>query len=181
MGGIRGAITEIGIQNLLQKLGKTTPSGTLTLRRGDEEAVIGFDDGMLRYVRMGSVSGAKALVRVIGWTEGNFEFHARLEPVESPEFSMPLEAAILNATDQLDELNAIDLGAIRMETLLEFKSDPVGRSAESWSKVEQAVLDLAQQRFSVRRIIDVIPEPDAIILRTILFLLDLGTLSASSK
>jgi Tfp pilus assembly protein PilZ len=181
LGGIRGAITEIGIQNLLQMLGNTSPSGTLTLRRGEDEALIGFEGGLLRYVRIGALSGMKALVRVFGWSEGNFEFHARLEPVETTQTAIPLEIAILDATQQLDELGALDLGALTMDTRLEFQAAPVGRCGESWSKVEQAVLDLAKQCFSVRRIVDVVPEPDIHVLKAILFLVELGTLRASSK
>jgi Tfp pilus assembly protein PilZ len=181
LGGIRGAITEIGIQNLLQMLGKTSPSGTLTLRCGDDEAIVGFESGLLRYVRLGALSGTKALVQVFSWSEGDFEFHARLEPVETTQLSMPLEVAILQATQLLDELNALDLGALSMDDRLEFQAAPVGRCAQSWSKIEQAVLDLAEQCFSVRRIVEVIPEPDTKILKAILFLVDLGTLSVSSK
>jgi hypothetical protein len=181
LGGIRGAITEIGIQNLLQMLGKTSPSGTLTLRRGDDEAIVGFEREMLLYVRMGALSGEKALVRVLGWSEGSFEFHARLEPVEDIQFSVPLEIAILDATRQLDEFNAIELGAISMDTRLAFKASPLGRCGESWSKVEQSVLELAQQGFSVRRIVDVVPDADSVVLKAILFLLDLGTLNVSPQ
>jgi hypothetical protein len=68
-----------------------------------------------------------------------------------------------------------------MDAQLEFQAAPVGCCGESWSKVEQAVLDLAEQCFSVRRIVDVIPEPDINILKAIMFLVDLGTLRASSK
>ena len=47
------------------------------------------------------------------------------------------------------------------------------------SKVEQCVLDLAHESLSVCRMLDVIPEADVDILRAILFLVDLGTLSVS--
>ena len=43
LGGMRGSLTEIGPQNLLQMLGKTAPSGTLTVTHDNEEAVVGFE------------------------------------------------------------------------------------------------------------------------------------------
>ena len=63
---------------------------------------------MLRYARLGPTTGMKALVRMLAWKEGVFEFHARLDPVKHPEAPLPLEAAMLDAVRQIDEGNRID-------------------------------------------------------------------------
>ncbi len=176
LGGMHGSLQEIGPQNLLQMLGKTAPSGTLTVTNDNEEAVVGFENQMLCYVQLGPISGMKALTRVIGWGEGSFEFHARLEPMESDQQPMLLDAALLEATRNLDELGTLDLSVLLPDSKVRFQSAPAGPGGADVSKVENAVLDLARAGFTIRRIVDMIPEPDVEILRALTFLADLGSI-----
>jgi len=177
LGGMRGSLTEIGPQNLLQMLGKTAPSGTLTVTHDNEEAVIGFEGEMLCYARLGRVGGTKALTRMLGWEEGSFEFHARLEPMASEEPPVPLDAALLEATRDLDELRALDLSVLPPDAIVRFQSLPAGPGGEEVSKVEDAVLDLSRGEFTIRRILDMISERDVEILRAITFFADLGSIA----
>jgi len=103
LGGISGPIAELGIENLLQMFGASSPQGTLTVNRGAEEGFILFEGGMLLSARLGRETGEDALKRMLSWREGGFEFHARLEEVESSGEPVSLEGAILNALCQLDE------------------------------------------------------------------------------
>jgi Tfp pilus assembly protein PilZ len=177
LGGMRGSLTEIGPPNLLQMLGKTAPSGTLTVTHDNEEAVIGFEGEMLCYARLGQVSGTKALTRVLGWEEGSFEFHARLEPMTSESPPIPLDAALLESTRDLDELRTLDLSLLPPDAKVRFQSAPVGPGGEETSKVEDAVLDLSRGEFTIRRILDMIPERDVEILRALMFFADLGSIA----
>jgi hypothetical protein len=177
LGGMRGSLTEIGPQNLLQMLGKTAPRGTLTVTNDNEEAVIGFEGEMLCYARLGQVGGAKALTRVLGWEEGSFEFHARLEPMASEDSPVRLDAALLESTRDLDELRTLDLSVLPPDAKVRFQSLPAGPGGEESSKVEDAVLDLSRGEFTIRRILDMIPERDVEILRAITFLADLGSIA----
>ncbi|MCH8891752.1 MAG: PilZ domain-containing protein [Myxococcales bacterium] len=176
LGGMHGSLSEIGPQNLLQMLGKTAPRGTLTVTHDNEEAVIGFEGELLCYVRLGPVSGLKALTRVLGWEEGSFEFHTRLEPTMSEDAPMRLDAALLEATHNLDELRTLDLSVLPLDAMVRFQSAPAGPGGEGASKVEDAVLDLARGEFTIQRIVDMIPEPDVEILRALTFLADLGSI-----
>ena len=181
LGGMHGSLTEIGPQNLLQMLGKTAPHGTLTVSHENEEAIIGFDGQMLCYVQLGTISGMKALTRVLGWEEGAFEFHARFEPVASEDDPMLLDAALLEATRNLDEMANLDFSVLRPDAVLHFESAPAGPGGAEISKVESAVLDLARGEFTIRRIVDMIPEPDVEILRAITFLADLGSITIVTR
>jgi hypothetical protein len=176
LGGMRGSLTEIEPQNLLQMLGKTATCGTLTVQHENEEAVIGFENQMLCYAQLGSVSGMKALTRVLGWEEGAFEFHARFEPMMSELPPMPLDAALLEATRNLDEFRTLDLSVLPPDATVCFQSTPAGPGGAEVSKVEGAVLDLSRGKLTIRRIVDLIPEPDVEILRAITFLADLGSI-----
>ena len=57
-----------------------------------------------------------------------------------------------------------------------FQSLPAGPGGAENSKVEDAILDLARGEFTIRRILDMIPEPDVEILRALTFLADLGSI-----
>jgi len=181
LGGMHGSLTEIGPQNLLQMLGKTAPRGTLTVTHDNDQAMIGFEGSMLCYAQLGRISGMKALTRVLGWEEGAFEFHARLEPMMSEDAPMLLDAALLEATRNLDELRTLDLSVLSPEAKVRFQSVPAGPGALEASKVENAVLDLARGEFTIRRIVDMIPEPDVEILRALTFLADLGAIAIVTR
>ena len=119
----------------------------------------------------------KALVRMLVWKEGSFEFHARLDPVPHPEAPLPLEAALLDAVRQIDEGRRIDLRRFPLDAkprVIETPTDLKGKTVE-------AVLDLSRAGFSVQRILDVIPEPDPEIYAALAQLLDAGAISLEQE
>lgn len=158
LGGINGEIGELGVGDLLQMFASTGHAGTLRLRRGPEDGAIGFEKGVLHFVRLGAVTGMKAMVRLCAWKDGSFEFHARLDDAEPLEAPLPFEAALLESARMLDEMSRIDrrrFPADATPRVARRRRDP-----DDLSKTEAAVLDLARAGFSVRRIVDVIPDPD---------------------
>jgi hypothetical protein len=175
LGGITGEIAEVGIHNLLQMFVSIVPTGTLTLQQGEHEGVIGFEGGRLCFTRLGAVSGQKALVRLLHWTEGRFEFHASLDSFEEREAPVPVDAALFDAVRLLDEGSRIDRSRLPQEARLRVIEGSAG--ADELSKVEATVLELASAGFTVQRIVDVIPEPDPEIYQALASLLDRGALS----
>jgi hypothetical protein len=173
LGGIRGAISALGAQDLLQMFGTASQTGTLIFRSGEEEASVGFQGGMLRYARQGAATGMKALVRMLAWTKGSFEFHTRLDPVPHPEAPLPFEAALLDAVRQIDEARRVDLRRFPMGAKLRVIQAPTDLAG----KTVEAVLDLGRAGFSVQRILDVIPEPDPEIYAALEKLLDSGAIA----
>jgi Tfp pilus assembly protein PilZ len=171
LGGIAGDVAELGVSGLIQMFGTTAPAGTLTLRRGEEEGVVGFEGGLLRYARLGPASGIKALTRLLAWSDGRFEFHAHLDPVERAEAPLPLDAALLDASIALDEQSRSGTSPIPLDAMPRPVAD-FDEGGEELSKVEQAVLDLARAGFTVQRMMDVIPEPDSAILQAVASLIE---------
>jgi Tfp pilus assembly protein PilZ len=174
LGGISGEIQELGVGNLIQMFASAGAVGTLALHSGAREGVVGFEKGLLRFARLGPASGIKALVRLLGWSDGRFEFHATLDPVESNDPPLPLEAALLDAARLLDE--AARPGRTRL--------DPSARprlvdaaAADASNKTEAAVLDLVQAGFTVERILAVIPEPDLDVEHALEALLERGAIA----
>ena len=178
-GGISGRIEELGMPNLIQMLGRSSPQGTLSATTGAEEGVLAFEGGNLRYARLGATRGLKALARMLQWTTGSFEFHAQVDSLDVEDEPMRLEAALLEATRRLDE--SVRAGATRLDPKLRFGVDREALSAAgTLAKVEEAVLDLAAAGFTVRRILDVVPEDDAQVSEALLALIERGVLTPSS-
>ena len=178
LGGIHGSLAELSPPALLSMFGGTANEGTLTLRRGDEEqGVIGFVGGLLCYAHLGAASGMKALVRLLQWTEGTFEFHASLERLDSMRNAIPLSAAIIDAARHMDEGARVDSGAFPPDArprLGGAADDP-----DALTKVESAVLDLVRAGFAIERIIEVIPEPDPEIYCALESLVEQGAITLS--
>jgi Tfp pilus assembly protein PilZ len=174
LGGISGDLATVGVAQLLGMLGATSPTGTVSLRRGAEEAIVGFENGVLRIARVGPATGMKALVRLVGWREGSFEFHARLDAIEAPDPPLPLEGAVLDATLLHDEAARPDRRSLAPDAVPRLARGAPSAGGPELGKLEQAVLDLVAAGFPVRRILDVIPEPDPAILRALDALLDAG-------
>ncbi len=174
--GISGVIEELGMPNLVQMLGNTSPEGTLIAAHGAEEGVIAFSGGMLRYARLGPLRGAKALARMIAWTDGHFEFFANVDALDDEDEPRLLDGAILDAVRQLDERARMEGRELQMTATFRVDREACAPGS-SPSKIEEAVLDLAEAGFTLRRIVDVIPEPDAEILGAVHALLDQEALS----
>lgn len=173
LGGISGAIAELGLGNLLQTLSMSSPRGTLTVIREGEEGYIAFDTGQLVGAQVGRVVGSKALARLLCWNDGSFEFHARVDPQLACGTPISVEGALLDAARQLDEARAA--ASPVFDTTLSLRVDEIATSeAGDLGKVECAVLDLLRVGSTLARVIDVIPEPDAEIHRALAKLLDGG-------
>jgi hypothetical protein len=159
--GIFGAVEELGAERLVRMFGSAAEQGTLSVVSGQEEATICFEKQTLRHAQLGELLGVKALARVFSWQRGCFEFHARLDPGLPEADSIALGEAIAEAREQCGK---------RMRSGLVESLDPVARfrvdrqkllAGGALTQTQEAVLDLVAAGFSVRRILDVIPESDA--------------------
>jgi type IV pilus assembly protein PilZ len=114
LGGISGAISEIGIANLLQMFGTCAAQGTLIANSGAQEGTIAFERGLLRLAQVGRRRAVPALAKILSWREGSFEFQSRIDSDQCrSEAPLPLDGAILEATRLLDEGDGAKAGAPR--------------------------------------------------------------------
>ncbi|HEU4428607.1 MAG TPA: PilZ domain-containing protein [Myxococcota bacterium] len=175
--GISGRIEELGIANLIQMLGQSSPRGTLTAAHGSEEATIAFENGTLRYALLGSLRGVKALARALQWTNGTFSFAKHVDALTDEPAPMPLQSALLEAARQVDE----SVRAAPIDPKQRFRVERAAfAAAGELTKLEEAVLDLAGAGLTVRRMIDVIPDSDAAVHEAIRALLERGLLAPKS-
>ncbi|MGI9432443.1 MAG: PilZ domain-containing protein [Myxococcota bacterium] len=172
--GIAGVIEEIGMANLLQMFGKSSQQGTLTVTSGSEEGVVAFESGLLRYARLGSLKGTKALARLMRWTEGSFAFHAQVDAMTEEGDAIPLDGAILEAVRQIDEVERMEMKEVDLGATLRLDSAALQSFGEPLGKTESAVADLAAAGLTIRRLLDVIPESDADVLQALRELVEGG-------
>jgi hypothetical protein len=167
LGGVHGDLSEVAVATLVQMLGRSARQGTLTLRRGEEEGVIAFEGEELRYARLGGLAGVKALARLLAWSDGRFEFHAHVDEREAEGPRVPLDAALVEAAQHLDETQRVERDGIEPAARLVADDGRAAAKQDQLGQTELAVLELARAGFSVRRALEVIPEPDAQILAAI--------------
>lgn len=175
--GIRGPLEELGAVGLLQMFAALARRGTLTVTSGVEEGIVSFADGQLIRAHVGSVLGMKALARIFGWRDGFFEFRASVDEEPSSGDPSPMEASILEALRLLDEANRQAGPDLAPAARFSVDRTELEATKGSLDTTQQAVLELAAAGFTVRRILDVIPESDVSIRTAIAHLLERGLLT----
>jgi Tfp pilus assembly protein PilZ len=173
LAAITGPLSEMGLATLLQSFSAGTPRGTITLTRGPEEGRVLFEDGQLVAVHLGAATGSKALARLLAWADGRFEFVSHLDAGPRDEPPLPIEVALIDAARQVDEQRRLEPLPFDPGDALEIAEEV--DSATS-CKTEAAVLDLVHVGFTVRGMLDVIPEEDHVVLAAIAGLLERGIL-----
>ena len=151
-----GEIDSLGLSDVLKTVASRWQAGTLVARRNGQEVQIGFDGSLLHGVELDSASGEKALVRVLGWESGAFEFRAALDPALRLDHPTRLASALLDA-----EAKARDWRKMRKSSLMERRL--VAHADEETAELtdmERTVLALVRAGLSGARIVDVVPEPD---------------------
>jgi Tfp pilus assembly protein PilZ len=177
LGGISGSIVDLGLANMLQMFGSSAPEGTLVVERDGEQGWIAFAGGQLLAAELGASSDHDALVSMLDWGDGRFQFEASADKnlVESGS-SSSLEGAILKAMSAINELrrasedgeaDADDEDELANERpisideattfRIDLEQEEISRS--SLGKLEEAVLELARAGMPVAKMNSIIPEP----------------------
>ena len=179
LGGISGAIQELGIEHLLQMFCNCSPQGTLTVFRREEEGYAIFEGGLVRAVRLGSAKGRKALARILEWREGTFEFHSKADLDGIDDDPLPLDAALLEAMRLLDESQHGHFVTLPPGAHLQVEAEAVAGAGSALTKGESAIVELAQVGMTVERILDVVPEPDAEVMMLMSGLVERGLITVA--
>lgn len=175
LGGISGSISELGIHSLLHMFATYSPQGSLHLARGEEEGLLVFDGGLVRGARVGNLRDAPALGALLAWSEGSFEFLARADETDFGALDLPIDEAIHDALVTHSGSDAAD--EVPSHTLESRLSVPAAVDAESLDKTEQAIVDLARVGMSVAKMIEIIPEPDHELHRSLQGLMERGVIA----
>jgi Tfp pilus assembly protein PilZ len=179
LGGISGSLGDLGLANMLQMFGSSAPQGTLVVECDGEQGWVAFADGQLLVAELGALEGQDALMAMLDWGEGQFQFEATVDAklLDTPG-RKPLAGALLAAVCALDErdneANTVDLR--EPDTTFEVDADREASDAGALDKTAAAVLDLAKAGLSVGKIGQVVPEPPEAIQSALEGLVELGVL-----
>jgi len=183
LGGITGSIDTLGLNELIMSFGRCVPRGRFSLVKAGEVGTIYVEGGLLMSAQVGAAIGLKALVRMAGWEEGEFDFQANpdcQEETEGEKMSLPIEMALLEAARLIDESRAQGESGLPRNSGLCVDSGGVDLDDPERSKIDAQIIDLAGAGMSISRILDSIQEPDGSIEGRILALIERGVVELDS-
>ncbi len=177
---LSGSLTHLAIADLLQILALNGKDATVRLDREGASGRIDCVGGRIVDARTGSVSGTKALYRMLGWTDATF----RVLPISDA----PPETTIgsSTATVLMDGLVALDEWARwgdmlpAPETRIELAKDARGKLVgQPLKPAEFDLLARSKKGTTVARAIEDSPHPDAHIAEAICTMIARGVVRAT--
>ena len=159
------------------------------LEREGLQGWIAFADNQFLGAELGALVGKPAIEAMLGWSDGRFEFEARVDAaVLARTPREPLSAVVLEAVCARDErerpkpaqkrrVPVAPTAVIAPATTFEIDVEQEEVARTSLEKTEQAVLDLARSGMSLERIQAIIPESPEDVQSAIASLIEMGVLS----
>lgn len=172
--GMAGSLTEIPLPDLLQLFSNNKKTGVLILKKEEKEGSIYLKEGKLChavYNNQKDLSPMKVIFRLLGWTEGTFEF-LRYNP-NADEFANTIEESVemmlMEGMRQLDEIKRLQEKLPHPDALINI-ARPMNNKLRDLPPEELDMIQLVHNYREWQTIIDYSPLND---LDTILVLLKL--------
>lgn len=173
-----GSIQDIPLADVLQWLATSRKTGTLRVR-GNSIGELFLRQGRVYYARIqgsGSLKAEKALLRMMGWTEGTFELDSvTVDPPEGMELSVGLEHILMEAARVQDELAHL----AERQQIPEREVTIAVPAGLAWRELEPEQLDLVQavaEGHDWPTILDRLDADDVALTRTAIELLKAGVI-----
>jgi hypothetical protein len=125
------------------------------------------------------VDGVKALARILSWREGRFEFRAQMDTITAELPRSSLERAMEEALAIVEEEGQVAGPSLSPDQRFLVNHLKLGHLQTPLTKNEESVLELAAADFTLRRIMDVIPDNDSQVRAAILSLVQRGLLQTA--
>ncbi len=100
---LKGDLRELAVVDLIQLVNRIHQTGALTLARDGRKARLYYRGGQLVDARTAEHSGNEALVDIVDWTDGEFEFEQGAAPPQEETIQMELHRVIMSALRIKDE------------------------------------------------------------------------------
>jgi hypothetical protein len=100
---LKGTLADLGIIDLIQFPHTGRKSGELVVTSNDEVARLYYESGALIHAVLDTAVGMEALVRIVDWSDGTFEFIGDIPTVEKT-IELDLHRAVMQAIKLHDEL-----------------------------------------------------------------------------
>jgi hypothetical protein len=174
---MRGLIQEVGLPDLLQLLGASRKTGVVAVRSAKRSGEIHLDQGNVGPVQIGGLpelTPRKALLRLLSWAEGEFELGPAAGRPPGPGLDEPVEAALMEAMRQRDELEHLR-AELPASARLTMGRPPPG-AMDRLEPHELELVDAALHAGSVQELLDQTPVDDVDATRLLAALVKEGVL-----
>jgi hypothetical protein len=182
VGGVEGQLSQLALVDLLQLFHVSQKSGSIDLRRdgeagSDESGRVQMRAGEIVHAELDSISGEKALFRLLAWDRGEFKFAPGVV-TETPTLDKPTRALLQEGLRQNQEL-ALRAGSLpSLESSVQLK---IRRSSLPVviHPLTQEVLLVLEAYSRVGEVVDHCSFPDYQVLRTLHTLIERGMVELS--
>jgi predicted regulator of Ras-like GTPase activity (Roadblock/LC7/MglB family) len=123
---LMGTLADLGVVDLVQFPHAGRKTGELIVAGPEREARLYYAGGKLVHASSGGLRGIDALVDVVDWTQGEFEFRPAVEPPET-SIELELHRAVMLALKTRDERKAEE----ERKRAAEDESERTKRAAEA--------------------------------------------------
>jgi hypothetical protein len=100
---IYGSLGSVSLNDILQLLGMSRRTATVSIRHHDQHGEILFRDGTVLHAAAGSVIGEDALLRLVRWPEAEFVIDEGVRDAAPTTISKSVDAVMLDVLTRLDE------------------------------------------------------------------------------
>ncbi len=170
---IEGNLAQIPLVDLLQILSVNRKTGRLAVEREGERAVISLRDGRVLDAALGSVTGEKALFRLLTRREGQFAFVPGQLGDAAERIDRRVEELMLDGLRQADEATRLLPVLPQPEDTVELAVDP-SEIPPGLHPITEEVVSLLTGPRRFQEIVDRCPASDLEVMRAVLALLERG-------
>ncbi len=176
---VQGQLSEVPLVDLLQLLSTSKKTGAVVIA-GADEGRVHLRNGQVVYATVTAeqlLPPTKALYRMLAWREGEFEFvpHEGELPPFPDEIAHPTEQLILEAMQQLDELQRVGFS---MRSRVSLPS-PLAPPLRALTPDEIELVQLAHNHGLVQSVLDRATGSDAEVAQKLASLVERGYLKRS--
>lgn len=168
-GDFRGDLKQVSAADLLQLLGANRRSGTLSIATPSGAGEVRLGEGEVLDAVYRRVDGEKALIRLLGESEGSFAFVGGSAPTLR-RIERSAQALLMDGMRQLDEARTLEATlALGSDALL-----AIVLASPEQRDVEQRVLEVLVTPHTLAELLDEVPALDLDVLQALSGLLQAG-------
>jgi hypothetical protein len=157
---LSGTLEDLNFAEIVQVVNQGRKTGELMVKRRQEEARVLFFQGEVAKAGLWGhqhhteIEGAEVVYRLLGWREGEFEFH-RSNGWMRRTIQESTDELILEGMKRLDEWEKVEEEMANMNVVLRLKAGKVGEIFEELPEEAQTIVRLIDAR---RNMADIIRE-----------------------
>lgn len=174
----RGSLKEGEIADFLMVLTNSSTDGTLILTKGEQKGYVYFEKGNIINASIDKIEGEKALYRLLGWKECNYEFVPvrALTPIRIKKSSNLL---LIDAVRQMDEFEAMK-SKLPVHELFMIPAADISSLPPHASPLVKEIILLTEIYKKVEDVVNACSYPDIQVLKAIAGLAKKGMIKLKS-